>query len=120
MPSSKLTEEHLGNYYKLKPSLIPEAFPAVYNAFYTHTDKQRKRRGGCMSLQREMEATFTTKSNKNPPLLMHRPVAADVWATLAGRAGSEGGNRILLRGPTGSGKSLTVAAVVERARASGW
>lgn len=61
------------------------------------------------------------------PLLMHREITERLWQHLAGPPTPEPSSssafdpvKLLLRGPVGSGKSCTLVALVERARATGW
>lgn len=70
LPPGTSAEEHVGQYHVLRPSLIPEAFQQLHNAFYSPkqggrpqqqgeegsgTEPQLPRKGGCKGLQLEMK-----------------------------------------------------------------
>ncbi len=126
--SPSLSTEHLGSYYPLQSSLLPEAWPALHQTFYApRGPNERPRSGGCKGLQQEAKVASAAQpgSGGSPGAggtvsLMHRAAGAAVWAALTAPRPGQDGARVLLRGPAGAGKSCVLAALVERARASGW
>jgi hypothetical protein len=140
MPSSALSAEHIGNYYALQPQLLPEAFQPLHNAFYSPPLKrdapkgeaqQLPRKGGCAGLQQEVQAANCMLASSKPtahasitalpgsPTVMWRAAIAELSDRLLG-GGQQAAQSVLLRGASGSGKSVAVAALVEQARANGW
>ncbi|MEW5309713.1 MAG: hypothetical protein WDW38_001577 [Sanguina aurantia] len=109
-PIQDLSTEHIGSYYTLQSSLIPEAFKAFHASFYAPRDAGSERSGGCSALQAELALTNGVQR------LMYRRATRE----LVGMLQHEGLPRVLLEGPVGSGKSIALLSLVEWARASGW
>jgi hypothetical protein len=110
---------------------VPEAFQAFHQAFYPPRPQNLQRKGGCRGLQAEIATAGA------PPHLMWRAATQQLADVLdrpgplpstdadadagagSGASGTLRPVRVLLRGPAGSGKSIALAALVERARARG-
>jgi hypothetical protein len=113
VPSEQLGPEHVGNYYTFSVARVPEAFKPFHQAFYPPRPAHQQRKGGCRGLQAEFAAT-------GAPQLMWRAATARL-AGLVDAAGAPGAPplRALIGGPRGAGKSVALAALVERARGRG-
>jgi len=132
LPSTSLSTQHIGNYYSLQPQLIPEAFPELHQALYAPRGPgERPRRGGCSGLQAEGRAVAGSGRYQHPVVMYREAVhllmqqvlsrsSQGAGAASAGDEGAAGPVRALLQGAHGSGKSMALAALVERARADGW
>ena len=117
--SADLTAADVGLYYPFDAARVPEAFAPFHQAFYPPRPQHLQRRGGCRGLQAEFAATGTRHLMWRDALqrLAERLDAALTQPEGGGSGGAAA--RLLLRGARGSGKSVALAALVERARARG-
>jgi hypothetical protein len=99
--STQLNEGIIGSFYNLEASNI---FEALHDSNSSSTTTP-----GSSGVQDELSATKTTS-------LMYRKSIHHLRSFVQDHQGS----RLLLKGPSGSGKSLGIASIVEWARASGW
>lgn len=106
-PSSTLGKSDVGAYYQLRAESIAEAFQPFHQTLYAKRPAHMQRRGGCRGLQDEVAFSGSNR-------IMYRRCMHELFKQLA-----QPGSRLLLDGPTGSGKSVALAAAVERARAQG-
>lgn len=111
--SLDLASPNVGDYYPFSSSLVPEAFRSFHQAFYPPRPAHLQRRGGCRGLQAEFAASGSSH-------LMWRRCMQDLSSFLAASAQDPNQiRRALLGGPSGTGKSVAVAALVEQARTCG-
>lgn len=117
-PSTSLRTQHTGCYYPVNHQRFPEAFQDFHQLFYG--PRKRPRQGGCIGLQEEFAASRSQH-------LMYRQsmhnlflaLTLDVQQPLGGREGKPM-THFLVDGPVGAGKSIALAALVERMRSHGW
>nr|8A22_Bw Chain Bw, mS29 [Polytomella magna]8APN_Bw Chain Bw, mS29 [Polytomella magna] len=107
--SPELTQEHIGNYYKVTTERVPEGFMPFHQAFYAKPDAGQERKGGCRGIQHE----FDISGHHN---VMLRSSTLELFDLI--KEGDK--NRILLSGPTGTGKSVALFSLVEWARQQDW
>lgn len=121
--SKQLNASSVGAYYSLDKALVPEAGRSYAGAFYSPREAGHERRGGCKALQQEVQATGVDS-------VMYRPVMHALFGSVAACRSPAiptpnftpdlTRQRLLLTGPTGAGKSIALAGLVEWARQQGW
>lgn len=106
--AAHLSPSHFGQYFRLHEKLVPEAYKPFHQSFLPTRDPGSEHKGGCQALQKEVALS-------GKACLMHRPATQALFGLLEGPQ-----QRVYMDGPSGSGKSMALYSLVERARGTGW
>ncbi len=106
----RLSGTELGSYFRVSRAAVPEAFPPLHGSFLAPAAADEVRSCGCVGLQQEEASTGVCA-------VMYRRSMHDLRRHMQR---DKQPVQLLLRGPTGSGKSIALVSLVDWARSQGW